>query len=52
LSSILFIWCKRNPDVSYKQGMNEILASVVYVYFQEVYGGDRVPQGFSELTEE
>ncbi len=22
LNLILFIWCKRNPDVSYKQGMN------------------------------
>ena len=32
--------------------MNEILASIVFVYFQEVYGGDRAPQGFTELTEE
>jgi TBC1 domain family protein 5 len=35
LSLILFIWCRRNPDVSYKQGMNELLASVVVCYFKE-----------------
>ena len=22
LSVVLFVWCKRNPEVSYKQGMN------------------------------
>jgi TBC1 domain family protein 5 len=31
----LFVWCKANPDVSYKQGMNELLASIVWVYFHE-----------------
>ena len=36
LNTILFVWCKLNPDVSYKQGMNELLASVVVCYFQEV----------------
>ena len=35
LSSILFVWCKLNPDISYKQGSNELLASIVWVYFQE-----------------
>lgn len=35
LSNVLFVWCKANPDVSYKQGMNELLASIVWVYFQE-----------------
>ena len=33
LSNVLFVWCKKNPEVSYKQGMNEVLASIVYVYF-------------------
>jgi hypothetical protein len=22
LTSVLFVWCKLNPDTSYKQGMN------------------------------
>lgn len=22
LSNVLFVWCKKNPEVSYKQGMN------------------------------
>jgi len=35
LSNVLFVWCKHHPDISYKQGMNELLASIVYVYFQE-----------------
>lgn len=35
LNLLLFVWCRRNPDVSYKQGMNELLASVVVCYFKE-----------------
>ena len=38
LVNILFIWSKENRDVSYKQGMNEILAVILYgcypYYFQ------------------
>eukprot|EP00922_Rhytidocystis_sp_ex-Travisia-forbesii_P037208 GHVS01055447.1.p1 GENE.GHVS01055447.1~~GHVS01055447.1.p1 ORF type:complete len:798 (+),score=163.90 GHVS01055447.1:119-2395(+) len=30
LTRILFVWCRENADVSYKQGMNELLA-VVYL---------------------
>jgi hypothetical protein len=43
LTSVLFLWCKLNPDTSYKQGMNELLASVVYVYFQEAIPVDYDP---------
>jgi len=35
LNTVLFVWCRRNPDVSYKQGMNELLASVIVCYFKE-----------------
>lgn len=35
LTEVLFVWCKINPEVSYKQGMNELLASIVWVYFHE-----------------
>lgn len=31
LLDILFIFCKLNPDVSYRQGMHELLAPVVWV---------------------
>jgi TBC1 domain family protein 5 len=43
LTNVLFVWCKLNPDTSYKQGMNELLASVVYAYFQEAIPTDYVP---------
>ncbi len=36
--NVLFIWSKENKDVSYKQGMNEVLAVLLYgtypFYFQ------------------
>lgn len=31
LLDILFIFCKLNPDVGYRQGMHEILAPIVWV---------------------
>ncbi|SOV19946.1 GTPase-activating protein, putative [Plasmodium sp. gorilla clade G2] len=35
LNNILFIWAKKNPDISYKQGMNEILAIFFIVNYRE-----------------
>ncbi|TPX32620.1 hypothetical protein SmJEL517_g04290 [Synchytrium microbalum] len=35
MTDILFIWCKLNPDVSYRQGMHEILAPVLMVVHQD-----------------
>lgn len=35
LIGILFLWAKENPETSYKQGMNEILAIVVVAFFAE-----------------
>ncbi|TPX41415.1 hypothetical protein SeMB42_g05578 [Synchytrium endobioticum] len=32
---ILFIWCKLNPDVSYRQGMHEVLAPILMVVYQD-----------------
>jgi hypothetical protein len=46
LSDILFVWCKTYPEISYKQGMNELLASIVYVYFMEA-----VPASFEASNE-
>lgn len=31
LKDVLFLWCKLNPELSYRQGMNEILAPIVLV---------------------
>jgi len=34
ICSVLYIWSKENPGVSYKQGMNEILAVIVLTLYQ------------------
>ena len=31
LLDILFIYCKLNPDVGYRQGMHELLAPILWV---------------------
>ncbi|KAJ3041164.1 TBC1 domain, member 5 [Rhizophlyctis rosea] len=31
MTDILFVWCKLNPDISYRQGMHELLAPVLFV---------------------
>ena len=46
LSNVLFVWSKNNSEISYKQGMNELLASIVWVYFQEA-----IPADFAESNE-
>lgn len=33
LNRILFLWAKENSDVSYKQGMNEILGVTVFAFY-------------------
>lgn len=33
--SILFIWAKENPKISYKQGMNELLGIILFVAYAE-----------------
>ena len=33
LLNILFIWCKENDDVSYRQGMNELLAVLILCFY-------------------
>jgi len=35
LSNILFVWAKQNPDLSYRQGMNELVAVITYICFIE-----------------
>ena len=35
MTNILFTWAKANPDISYKQGMNEILGTIIFVAYAE-----------------
>jgi TBC1 domain family protein 5 len=35
LERILFIWCKLNPDIGYRQGMHELVAVIYYVVSQD-----------------
>ena len=35
LTNVLFVWSKLNPEISYRQGMNEIAAVVTVIYFTE-----------------
>lgn len=35
LLHVLFVWCKENPDISYRQGMNELLAIFFIVGYTE-----------------
>ncbi|KAI9357289.1 rab-GTPase-TBC domain-containing protein, partial [Zopfochytrium polystomum] len=37
MTNILFIWSKVNPDVSYRQGMHELLAPVVFVVNEDKF---------------
>lgn len=36
LSIILYIWSKDNSDLSYRQGMNEVLAILIYAFHCEI----------------
>ena len=35
MTNVLFVWSKVNPDVSYRQGMHELLAPILYVLEQD-----------------
>jgi TBC1 domain family protein 5 len=43
LVNILFIWSKENKDVSYKQGMNEILAVFLFGIYPFYFTSTRKP---------
>ena len=46
---MLFLWATENQDIMYKQGMNEILAIVVFAFFAERV---QVDTDFDSLTPE
>ena len=35
LKDMLFVWCKAHPETSYRQGMHELIAPIVYVLHTE-----------------
>lgn len=37
MCNVLFVWCKQHPELSYRQGMNEIVAIVVYVLYNDIH---------------
>jgi TBC1 domain family protein 5 len=39
LLDILFVYCKLNPDVGYRQGMHELLAPIVWVVERDAIEG-------------
>ena len=38
MTNILFNWCKTNPELSYKQGMNELLGVLIFVGYSDMPG--------------
>lgn len=51
LLDILFVWCKLNPDVGYRQGMHELLAPIVWVVERDVVDTTGVRFAQSELSD-
>lgn len=35
MMSILFLWSRHNQDISYRQGMNEILGTIFFLFHSE-----------------
>ena len=44
LLNVLFIWCKENEDVSYRQGMNELLAILILCFYPYYFVFDEKPK--------
>ena len=44
LANVLYIWSKENSDVSYRQGMNELLAILYLVFYPYYFPSTRKPK--------
>lgn len=53
MMSILFLWSRHNQDISYRQGMNEILGSIFFLFHSEKLksGIDESPEKAAESAE-
>lgn len=40
MNNILFVWSKHNPVISYRQGMNELAAILLFTAYRESIGPD------------
>ena len=49
LLDILFIYCKLNRDIGYRQGMHEVLAPIVWVVSQDAIDFQKVAPGETDL---
>ena len=50
---VLFAWAKTNPEISYRQGMNELLAILLLVAVSEKYCGNyEIPAEAAEVLRE
>ena len=51
LLDILFIYCKLNRDIGYRQGMHEVLAPVVWVVSRDAIDPNSLGKGHGDLDE-
>ena len=47
MKKILFIYGKEHPDLQYRQGMHEILSSILLIMLDEISSCQKVVQGSS-----
>lgn len=52
LSDVLFVWAKLHPDVSYRQGMHELAATVLWVVERDAVGNSQSNEVPSHRDEE
>lgn len=48
LLDVLFVFCKLNPDVGYRQGMHELLAPILWVVEKDAVSGKATDDSGSE----
>lgn len=52
MTDILFVYCKINADIGYRQGMHEILAPVLWVIEKDALDTEPFPEDSDQLREE
>jgi TBC1 domain family protein 5 len=52
LLDVLFVWCKLNPDVGYRQGMHEVLAPIVWVVERDAIDPNEMESKDTALNDE
>jgi TBC1 domain family protein 5 len=51
LLDILFVYCKLNPDVGYRQGMHELLAPILWAVERDSIEINGIPEGISAVIQ-